>query len=157
MLLVGPGLKWIRAGGPALMCLLAVAGCEQGTAEGIHVISLEQMLPRPSAREGVYLNEALVFHFSGPIDSSSVTRESLSVRPLNGSQPASGSYEVDGDRIRFLPELGLAKDLSDGGLKPGTRYVVTLLGFPAPDGLRSTAGHPLARSARFEFETAALT
>jgi len=123
----------------------------------VRVMRLEQMRPRAAAREGVYLNEPLVLHFSSHVDVTSVTRESLVVRPVGGFEPAKGRIEVVGDRVRFLPELGVARDLSDGGLLPGTRYEVLVRGFPAPDGLRAVGGYPLERSARFFFTTAELS
>ncbi len=136
--------------------LLIVSACSEGGDEPVRVIRLEQMRPRPEAREGVFLNEALVFHFSGDVDGSSVTSTSLSVRPEGESTPAKGDFEIDGGRVRFVPDLGKERDLSDGGLRPGTRYEVLVQGFPAVDGVRSEAGWPLAQSARFFFRTAAL-
>ena len=118
---------------------------------------LQQLRPRQEAREGVYLNEPIVLHFSRPVEVASVTAASLLVRPVGGGATAAGRIEVAGDRVRFLPELGVARDLSDGGLRPGTTYEVLVRGFPAPDGLRSVEGLPLERSVRIEFTTAPLT
>lgn len=139
------------------LAFLGALSCGPANPQGERQFRLEQMRPRPSARSGVYLNETLVFHFSADIDPASVTRESLAVRTVEGSVEAAGRFEVEGNWVRFLPDLGLAQDLSDGGLKPGTRYKVELLGFPAPDGLRSAAGVPLSHGSLFHFETAALT
>jgi hypothetical protein len=115
------------------------------------------MWPRPEARVGVFLNERLALHFSGEVDPSSVTNESFRVAPVEGGEPARGRFEIDGEEVSFLPDLGLARDLSDGGLQLGTRYEVLVRGFPAPDGLRSVEGWPLAASGRFFIETAQLT
>lgn len=117
---------------------------------------LDQLRPRPESRDGVYLNEPLVLHFSHAVDVASVTTASLVVQPVGGGPPAAGRIEVVGDRVRFQPHLGVARDLSDGGLLPGTAYEVVVRGFPAPDGLRSVDGLPLERSARVGFTTAAL-
>lgn len=146
---------------PYLALLLGAApllcGCGAGGDRAVRVMRLEQMRPRAAARGGVYLNEPLVLHFSSDVDVSSVTRESLVVRPVGELEPAKGRIEVVGERVRFMPELGVARDLSDGGLLPGTRYEVLVRGFPAPDGLRSTSGFPLAHSARCFFTTAELS
>lgn len=141
--------------------LVAWAGllgaCSPDGPEPVRVVRLEQVRPRPEARQGVFLNEALVLHFSSEVDGASVTRESFVVRPLGETSHARGRFEIDGRRVSFVPDLGRARDLSDGGFRPGTRYEVLVRGFPVPDGIRSLEGRPLARSARFEFETAALT
>ncbi len=106
---------------------------------------------------GVFLNEALVFHFSAAVDPSSVTAESLAIREEGSEQAVRGVFEVEADHIRFLPALGRERDLSDGGFVPGQRYEVVLRGFPAPDGLRAADGRVLARSYSFGFETVVLT
>ncbi|MCB9914383.1 MAG: Ig-like domain-containing protein [Planctomycetes bacterium] len=138
------------------MLLVAVLlGCEESPSEPVPPFQLVQVRPRREQRDGVFLNEALVFHFDAAVDAASVTEESLAVRDAQG-RVARGTYEVEGDRVRFLPDLGLARDLSDGGLLPGTRYTVELTGFPWPDGLRALDGRVLARSQRVEFVTAEL-
>ena len=116
---------------------------------------------------GVFLNEALIFHFSADVDPRSVTPESITIRPLpkqgadsrSTAKPsvANGRFDISGTRVRFLPKLGTARDLTDGGLLPGTRYEVLMRGFPSPDGLRSIDGLPLGVSSRMVFETAELT
>lgn len=140
----------------ALALALALApACSEAGPEPVPPLRLTQVRPRPEQREGLFLNEALVFHFSAPVEAASVSSESLSVRGPGGLA-ARGRFEIEGDRVRFLPELGLARDLSDGGLLPGTRYEVLVRGFPWPDGLRSVDGRVLERTQRFEVETAPL-
>lgn len=139
------------------LVLAWLVGCSPGAEPPVRVMLLEQMRPRREARIGVFLNEVLVLHFSEDVDPASVTTESLSVRPLGQTKVAQGRFEVDGRRVRFVPSLGLSKELDDGGFKPGTRYELLVRGFPALDGVRSTEGLPLARSARLYFETAALS
>ena len=151
---MAPPLERPRA---ALLIVFGLAACSPTEADEVRFLRLEQFRPRPEARVGVFLNEPLVLHFSAPVDPSSITAESLSVRAEDSGRRAEGRFEVDGRRVTFAPKLGKARDLSDGGLRPGTRYEVLVRGFPAPDGVRSLEGWPLARSARFLVETAALT
>ncbi len=133
-----------------------LVGCRDGAAPRPEPFRLEQVRPRRDQRQGVFLNEALVLHFSEAVDAKSVTRESILVRAVESGELAQGGFEVEGDHVRFSPALGRRRDLSDGGLLPGTRYEVELLGFPAPDGLRSQTGRVLERSVRFTFETVEL-
>jgi hypothetical protein len=151
-----------RPGGPGwvlFLCCVAcgLPGCEQAEIEAAPVLRLEQVRPRRGQRVGVFLNEALVFHFSAPIDPVSVTWESLAVRTLKSGISAQGRFEVQGHQIRFLPDLGRKRDLTDGGLVPGQRYEILLRGFPSPDGLRAVDGRMLARSHRIVIETVALS
>src|SRR5687768_1058654 len=60
---------------PAL--LLVLASCQRTTDEPARV--LVHLLTRPANPEGVYLNEDLVFHFSGEVDRTSVTRDSVRI------------------------------------------------------------------------------
>lgn len=108
---------------------------------------------RPQSPDLVFLNEDLVFYFSGEIDRSSVTRASVQIRA--GSEEARGSLLVDAEKIRFVPAPVLAADLSDGGYRPDTEYTVFFAGFPHPDGLRGVHGEPLARSRIWKFRTVA--
>ncbi|MFN0008558.1 MAG: Ig-like domain-containing protein [Planctomycetota bacterium] len=107
---------------------------------------------RPSNAEGVFLNEELVFYFSEELEPTSVTSASLEIRSEPGV-PARGRLEVGVDSIRFVPAPVLAADLSDGGFLPGTRYTVTLAGFPRPEGLRSARGGLLGQTWTWSFRT----
>jgi hypothetical protein len=113
---------------------------------------LELLMARPENPEGVFLNEDLVFHFSADVDRASVTRDSVRIATRDG-RPARGTLSVEGSRVRFAPAPVLARDLSDGGYLPGTEYVVELIGFPLPDGVRSVDGQPLARTRRWSFRS----
>ena len=125
------------------------AGCGRGQPEA-RVLSLEAV--RPTDAQGVFLNEELVFTFSAPVDPSSVTAESLRIVSAGG-EPARGEWTVRGRQARFQPSPTLARDLSDGGYRPGTRYTVTLSGFPRLGCVRGLEGEPLARARTWSFET----
>lgn len=117
---------------------------------------LELRQVRPQERVGVYLNERIVLHFSAPLDPNSVHPGSVRIVAQDGSV-ARGRLSVERDRIEFQPAPVLARDLSDGGYRPATRYVVELAGFPRADALRSDAGRVLSESLRWSFETVAVS
>lgn len=107
---------------------------------------------RPTNTQGLYLNEPLVFDFSHEVDPASVTSRSLRVELADGTR-ARGQTRVEGKRIVFEPAPVLSPELNDGGYLPGQRYRATLLGFPAPDGLRATTGEPLRETRLYFFTT----
>lgn len=118
------------------------------------MVLIKPRLPSGSAPfvERVYLNEALSFSFSEPLERTSVTRDSVRVIDELGVE-ARGRLEVQGSSVRFVPHLPTSAELADAGLKPGLRYTVELAGFPRVDCLRSIAGHPLAETVRTTFTT----
>ena len=122
--MVGAALLFLGGLGP---------GCSR--AEGASP-PLELLTFKQSGAADVCLNELLAFNFSEELDRSSVTPQSVRISDPSGAA-ARGRLQVDGARLTFEPELPLAADLSDGGLRPGTRYTVELGGFPRPDGIRS--------------------
>jgi hypothetical protein len=115
---------------------------------------LRHELTRPDNAAEIYLNEDLLFHFSGEIDRASVTRASVSIRSKAGRE-ARGALQVEGRRLRFVPAPVLSSTLDDGGYLPGTEYEVEIAGFPRPDGLRGVHGEPLASTYRWSFRTVA--
>ncbi len=109
----------------------------------------------PQIRQNVFLNEDLIFHFSAEVDPASVNAESVVVQ-ARGGERAQGRLRVEGRKIIFRPDAPRARDLSDGGYRPGTTYDVRLIGFPRPDGIRGVDGAPLARTFSDSFTTVAL-
>ncbi len=107
---------------------------------------------RQEGQTGVFLNEPLVFHFDAELERSSVTPVSLRVVGPAGKE-ARGKLEVQGSKVLFVPDIPRSVDLADGGLLPGARYIVTLSGFPNPDGIRARSGAPLASTRIATFET----
>jgi hypothetical protein len=160
---MSPGL-WTRAHAGEWLCagflvapIAALAtACVRWESEGPRSPRvLDLLLVRPQDPDGVFLNEDLVFFFSGEVDRASVTRASIDIR--SGGDPARGSLQVDGDRVRFVPAPVLSSDLSDGGYRPGAEYTVAIRGFPEPDGVRGAHGEPLARTRSWSFRTVAVT
>ncbi len=109
----------------------------------------------PKNRNGVFLNEDLVFSFTNDIDRASVTNASVRIQSAEG-RPARGTFSVEGRALKFTPAPVLGRDLEDGGYAAGTVYQVELRGFPAVDGLRGAQGEPLESTYHFEFTTVAL-
>ncbi|MEW6073922.1 MAG: Ig-like domain-containing protein [Planctomycetota bacterium] len=148
------GRMWRPALSPWLLPAFAALGaCGPGRGE---LAPLELAGFRQDGRQDVCLNESLVFHFSRRLDRASITAESVRIRDPD-HRPAGGRFAVHGNgtTLEFVPDLPRARDLSDGGLRPGTAYEVTILGFPAPDGVRARDGAPLAATFRSTFRTAA--
>jgi hypothetical protein len=129
--------------------VLCPGACAQPQAE-LPPFELEGVSPK--VLTGVYLNEPLVFSFSGELDRASVTRASVRLTTKDG-RAARGERLVEKSQLRFLPDPVRAPDLGDGGFRPGETYVVELAGFPRPDGLRSKDGRPLRSTVRFELST----
>ena len=135
-----------------LATCLCLAACEK-PVEKADPASMHLVLVRPEEDSvGVYLNEPLVFDFSHEVDRASVTARSLRIELTDGS-PARGEFLVEGKRVTFEPAAVLSVDLRDGGYLPGLAYNVTLLGFPAPDGLRGVGGEPLKRTRSWSIRT----
>ncbi|MCY3003133.1 MAG: Ig-like domain-containing protein [Planctomycetota bacterium] len=143
--------SFVRGAAGVLLVALAACGPEQ---EPPRWLELRQV--RPQERVGVYLNERIVLHFSVPLDPDSVHPGSVHIVAGDGT-PARGRLSVERDRVEFQPAPVLARDLSDGGYRPATRYAVELAGFPRADALRSDDGRVLAESLRWTFETVAVS
>jgi hypothetical protein len=139
-----------RAAAVALLSTVLLACSRIDSAAGPRHLHLTHI--RPSNPEGLFLNEELVFHFDEDLDPTSVTGASVEIRAEDGRR-ARGELHLESDRVRFVPAAVLASDLSDGGYLPGTRYTVTLPGFPRPEGLRSSSGLFLERTWTWTFRT----
>ena len=139
----GPVRPWL-----VLLAATVLACGSERSSETLRLVSFHQ-----DGETGVFLNEALVFHFDREVDRSSITAESLVILAPGGRR-VSGELEVLGRQIRFLPDLPRSADLTDGGLWPGGEHRVEVLGFPFPDGLRGRGGEPLERSHTFTFRAA---
>lgn len=130
----------------------AAGSCGDSRAAGPGELVLRGFTPQ--IKHNVFLNEELSFHFSGDVDPASVNSESVVVQTLGGER-AQGRLRVEGRRIVFRPDGPRARDLADGGFRPGTSYSVRLVGFPRPDGIRSLGGEPLGRTYCDTFTTVA--
>jgi hypothetical protein len=129
--------------------VVAVAGCGSGTEVGA---AFQLTAFRQADETRVSIDEELVLHFSDEIERDSVTSESVRIVDRDGRR-ARGTFRVERTSLHFEPDLPLRNDLVDAGLLPGTDYRVELLGFPRPDGLRSSAGELLPATALLSFRT----
>lgn len=106
------------------------------------------------------VNGELTWVFNQPVDPGSVHGGGIRIA-LADSPPgellAAGRLDVlPNGRVRFLPVLPSRADYSDGGLRPGRKYIVEIIGFPRASGVRSSQGQVLSKSHRYEFTTAPL-
>src|SRR5262245_11992270 len=132
----------------ALPAVLAACGrTEAGGREAFRLVAFGE-----ADGPAVLLNEKLHFVFSAPVDPSSVTSRSISIRSEGGA-PAQGRFEVGRDRVAFHPDRALARTLDDSGYRPATAYRVEVAGFPRPDGVRARDGRILERTVSASFRT----
>ncbi|MCH2106686.1 MAG: Ig-like domain-containing protein [Planctomycetes bacterium] len=138
-----------------LLLAAALGACREGGGVQDVPFVVDGVWPREGT--GVFLNEAIVVHFSDDVERTSVTNASFIVRRAKDGRPARGRLSVDGPRVRFDPLIPLTRSLEDAGLLPGTRYEVLIRGYPHLDGIRSVRGAPLAASTQWQFATAERT
>lgn len=131
----------------ALATLLAACSPEEVEPGSLRLVQFKQ-----ADAEFVYLNEALVLQFDAPVDGTSVTSSNFDVRDAAGRR-VRGRVEVDGPRVRFVPELPRSPGLDDGSFLPDQEYELAVGGYPRPDGVRSRDGLLLDRTWRFSFRT----
>jgi len=145
-----------RGAGLSLLILaLSFGACGEGNGvEDVHFV-VDGVWPREGT--GVFLNEAIVVHFSDDVERTSVTNASFVVQRAEDGRPAQGRLLVDGPRVRFDPMIPRSRSLEDAGLFPGTRYEVVVRGYPHLDGVRSTRGVPLSATTQWTFATAQRT
>lgn len=140
-------------------CLLALAGCGAGgtpgggsggpTGQGLVLASFRQ-----ANLDNVPISEILRFDFSEAVDPSTVNVGTFQIRegPAFGVT-SRGSFVVDGATVFFEPELPGDCGLVGAGLRPDTRYRITILGAPEEFAVRNTVGQPLERTQTVEFRT----
>ena len=138
-----------------LFLAASLGACREGSGvKDVH-FAVDGVWPREGT--GVFLNEAIVVHFSDDVERTSITNASFVVRRAEDGRPARGRLSVDGPRVRFDPLIPRARSLEDAGLLPGTRYEVFVRGYPHLDGVRSVHGVPLSASTQWSFATAQRT
>jgi hypothetical protein len=138
--------------------LLAVTGCgeaeRRSRAEPFRFAGCDQ-----TRGDAVRLTERLLLRFTAPVDPGTLRPETIRItRQAFGEtnvEDVRGTYRLvgRGDVVAFVPQVPLRSDLSDGGLKPESSYLVRIAGYPRPDGLRALDGRLLEESATFAFRT----
>ena len=120
-----------------LSALLLATACSGGSgASGVtgNGFQLVSMSVQPGAIWEV--NRPIDFVFSKPVDFTTISLNTISIRDLNG-MPASGAFELLSDTtVRFQPTCPTLGDLSDSGLKiGGINYQIAVLGLSGGSGL----------------------
>lgn len=149
-------IRLFKGAGLSLLALaLTLTACREGSGvEDVH-FAVDGVWPREAT--GIFLNEAIVVHFSDDVERTSITNASFVVRRAEDGRAAKGRLLVDGPRVRFDPLIPRARSLEDAGLLPGTSYEVFIRGYPHLDGVRSVNGVPLSASTQWAFTTAKRT
>lgn len=128
-------------------------GGSGGGGTGLVLVSFVQ-----AGVDNVQLNSRLELQFSGPVDPSSVTPASIQVRRGDGfGETVSGTFQVQGSKVFFVPKLPGLCDLSDSGLESGLDYLVQVVGYPDQFAVRSTSGLSLNRTTTWGFHTRAFS
>ncbi|MEQ8766865.1 MAG: Ig-like domain-containing protein [Planctomycetota bacterium] len=151
----------------ATLFVLTLSGCSKSggssTAGTPSLISFSlgrsQISGSNTITAGVFVNEPLIFEFSVPIDPSSVSFDTLQiVRPDTG-EFAPGTFEVQGARVIFRPDVTFDRANPAAGLSFGfafdTRYLVAIPGQPRENLIRSVSGAQIREGATMAFQTAA--
>ncbi len=91
-------------------------------------------------------NQRIELFFSESVDPSSVNNASISLKTANGEAPT-GTFEVEGAKITFIPEARLIGGVTTFGFRSGEEYVLTLPGGrDEVASVRSKSGDRLART-----------
>src|SRR5262245_51462232 len=146
---------------------LGLVACSDGSSSSSGLVLRGISVPDFGSWES---NRPIEFAFNRAIDFASVSGDSIRIR-TSGGVPAAGTFaakpvDANGDGapdgadervVVFYPSCPLADDLSDAGLTPGDRYVVTVAGEDSlldPAALlRSRSGEALAHTVVQAFET----
>lgn len=165
-------LKKTRIGSAVVSLGLLLAGCGGGGggASDLSGASGNFTLLRvtPPNNASLFLNDAIQFDFSTPVDLTTADLNSVSFNVFDltgtalGEQPrgffrvtASPGDATAGRRLEFVPLLPTDDGYTNGGFKPGRRYVVQLVGGDRRNGvvLRDVRGRTLSAPISFSFTT----
>jgi len=130
---------------------IMLAACSGGTSSSSGLTGKGFQLIGMSVQPGAIweVNRPIDFTFSAPVDFSTVSLNTISIRDLNG-MPASGAFELlDETTVRFQPTCPTLGDLSDSGFKIGSiNYQIAVLGLQGGSGLsvEGVGGTPLKDS-----------
>lgn len=120
----------------ALFVALALSGC--GVAEE----PFRLVAVSPTAGQVLHLNEPIVWEFDRPVDRTSVNPQSIRIQ---SDRVVPGTFRVRGTRVEFVPMPGDGK--AAAGWPVGGDVAITLVGYPARDGLWASDREPFAGSA----------
>lgn len=90
-------------------------------------------------------NQPIELQFSQVLDPGSVDTSSVSIRTSSGQEPL-GLLAVDGNVVRFIPEVRTVQGQTFFGFSSNETYTVTIPGGAAPNAVESTSGDRLNRT-----------
>jgi hypothetical protein len=156
----------------SLATLVALAACSGsgGDATGSATPSGDFLVAKTDPVNGasVFLNDPVSIDFTTPVDLDSATLGTMSFQALDQqglpiSELVTGNFSIGtspgdttaGRRLQFVPTLASNNEYSNGGFKPGRRYLVSLVGGTAANNtvLRDLRGKALAQPVTFQFAT----
>lgn len=165
-------LKKTRIGSAMLSLGLLLGGCggSGGGTSNVGGTGGDFLLLRvtPPDNASLFLNDAIRFDFSQVVDLSTADLNSISFNVFDltgtalGEQPrgffrvgTAPGDAVPGRRLEFVPLLPTDDLFSNGGFKPGRRYVVQLVGGDRRNGvvLRDVRGRELNQPISFSYTT----
>jgi len=122
-----------------------LTACGAGAPENDTALSLSLDSIAPPTGAPLALNSEISLEFSGVIDPTSVTGESVRLIDSATGEPARGEWTVDGRQLVFTPEGVKREDLGGGAYTPGARLDLVVGGFPRIAAVRSVEGEALSR------------
>jgi hypothetical protein len=153
-----------RAAGTASVLLASLAaGCSDNGGGGgsdpetgaidLYVVDVDL-----DGLDAVPLNVPIQMEFSEFVLPDTIRHDTIQVRqgPNYGIQ-SPGEFKVSGNIVTFYPRLPSESDLSDGGLRAGQQYRVTIAGHPRVNHVMAYTGRPLTRTFEGSFKTAVST
>ncbi|MEZ5963391.1 MAG: hypothetical protein R3F56_06040 [Planctomycetota bacterium] len=165
-------LKTTRIGSAVISLGLLLAGCGGGGGSGSSLNtgggSFSYLRVTPTDNATLFLNDAIQIDFTTQVDLTTADLNSVSFNVFDltgtalGEQPrgyfrlgTSPGDSAPGRRLEFVPLLPTDDLYSNGGFKPGRRYVVQLVGGDRRNGvvLRDVRGRELSTPISFSFTT----
>ncbi|MFQ5504184.1 MAG: hypothetical protein ACE5F1_05205 [Planctomycetota bacterium] len=116
-----------------------------GSPEQRSVLRLVQLQPPEGSL--LFLNQEIDLVFDGPVDPSSVTRNTVRILDENGL-PVPGRRRVGTFTITFEPVPPTDTGLANGSFRPGQKYSLVLSHFPLSQSVRGAGGEVLLRARR---------
>ncbi len=142
-----------RAACVAPWAVLALVACSR-TPVAPRPFTIVRTSPALGAEaEPLLLNDSITLYFADPLQSLSVTGDSVTLVDEGGRQ-VPGQLRSGANWVTFVPTPPLLPSLDDGSFRPGGRYRLLVAGAPRPDAVCSADGRRLQAAASFEIRVA---
>jgi hypothetical protein len=131
----------------ALLGSALFAACSPDSGE--EALRIQSVSPPPGP---LYLNQSIELRFDRPIDTSTVTEDTVRIVDEAGL-PVPGRLvtRTRSFYVRFEPLPPLSADLGDGSFRPGRRYRLELPIYPRSNAVRGAAGELLREEQKLEW------